>query len=628
MLSSLQPADWIWKQGDVIPDDYASFYGSFDAKEGKVILYIAADSDYAFYLNGKLVAFGQYQSYEYASYADQIELEIDAGHHEYRIDVYYVGVSSFFTYSKGKPGLLFLLEQDGNVLARSNPEILSRRNPHYEVGKEKIITPQLGFHFFYDSNAEGEDPKPSLIIDKPKPMGLRPNQKCILRGPHKSKLIKVDGSTYLFDLGEETVGLLYLHFISPKQKLSIRYAEHLVEDGRLEYQLGPRDFSFEYTAKDGENEFLMPFRRLGLRYLEIAAVKELSIECATVRPVEYPFEEIPYIIDDPLRQKIYDVSVRTLKCCYHEHYEDCPWREQSLYALDSRNQMLAGYSCFKNTEQVKASLSLFLLDHREDGLLPICAPSDAGLYIPSFSLHFFAAMDEYLAHTGDMAFVKEAYPRLQELLSIFTKREKDGLIETFDGPGAWNFYEWVPSLEGYFKDGSPRRADMILNGLYGLALMHMSSIAKRLGKEDPYLSMLHSLNEHLRSRFYKNGVFVMADYDARPSILGNALAILVGAVQGKEAKALGERLKKGIGFVTTSLSMKAFLYDALLKVDSKNGEWVLSDIDRVYGKMLEDGATTFYETEEGWPAFERAGSLCHGWSAMPIHYYHLLKVGR
>ena len=45
------------------------------------------------------------------------------------------------------------------------------------------------------------------------------------------------------------------------------------------------------------------------------------------------------------------------------------------------------------------------------------------------------------------------------------------------------------------------------------------------------------------------------------------------------------------------------------------------------GKMLEDGATTFYETEEGWPAFERAGSLCHGWSAMPVHYYHLLKVG-
>ena len=119
----------------------------------------------------------------------------------------------------------------------------------------------------------------------------------------------------------------------------------------------------------------------------------------------------------------------------------------------------------------------------------------------------------------------------------------------------------------------------------------------------------------------------MADDDARPSILGNALAILIGAVQGKEAKTLGERLKKGVGFVTTSLSMKAFLYDALLKVDSKNGECVLSDIDRVYGKMLEDGATTFYETEEGWPAFERAGSLCHGWSAMPIHYYHLLKVG-
>lgn len=32
----------------------------------------------------------------------------------------------------------------------------------------------------------------------------------------------------------------------------------------------------------------------------------------------------------------------------HEHYEDYPWREQALYAFDSRNQALYGYYAFGN----------------------------------------------------------------------------------------------------------------------------------------------------------------------------------------------------------------------------------------------------------------------------------------
>jgi hypothetical protein len=40
--------------------------------------------------------------------------------------------------------------------------------------------------------------------------------------------------------------------------------------------------------------------------------------------------------------------------------------------------------------------------------------------------------------------------------------------------------------------------------------------------------------------------------------------------------------------------------------------------------MLDTGTTTFWETMGGWKTFENAGSLCHGWSAMPIYYYHKL----
>ena len=41
--------------------------------------------------------------------------------------------------------------------------------------------------------------------------------------------------------------------------------------------------------------------------------------------------------------------------------------------------------------------------------------------------------------------------------------------------------------------------------------------------------------------------------------------------------------------------------------------------------MLDAGATTFWETELGATDFDGAGSLCHGWSAVPLyiicHYF-------
>ena len=70
----------------------------------------------------------------------------------------------------------------------------------------------------------------------------------------------------------------------------------------------------------------------------------------------------------------------------------------------------------------------------------------------------------------------------------------------------------------------------------------------------------------------------------------------------------------------------AFLYDALLTVDRKKyGEYVLSDIQRIYSPMLKTGNNTVWETELGAADFDDAGSLCHGWSAIPVYYYHLLR---
>ena len=73
--------------------------------------------------------------------------------------------------------------------------------------------------------------------------------------------------------------------------------------------------------------------------------------------------------------------------------------------------------------------------------------------------------------------------------------------------------------------------------------------------------------------------------------------------------------------------MRAFYYDSLLRVDEKYKAYIIKDIKTRYKKMLDAGATTFWETELGWKDFDEAGSLCHGWSALPAYYLSVYAEG-
>jgi len=52
---------------------------------------------------------------------------------------------------------------------------------------------------------------------------------------------------------------------------------------------------------------------------------------------------------------------------------------------------------------------------------------------------------------------------------------------------------------------------------------------------------------------------------------------------------------------------------------------VLSEIRSTYKVMLDEGSTTVWETAKGAEDFGGAGSLCHGWSAIPVYYYKLFE---
>ena len=382
--------------------------------------------------------------------------------------------------------------------------------------------------------------------------------------------------------------------------------------------IGSRDFSLGFVAKNGRNEFFGGMRRIAGRYIEIEYEKPIKADYIGIRPIVYPLNKIEKHFKNKLHQKIYDTSVYTLECCMHEHYEDCPWREQALYSLDSRNQMLCGYVAFGEYRYARYNLIL-LAKSLSDGLLRITSPTETVLPIPFFSLTFIQQLYEYVKYSGDKSVLEELLPVAQTIMNTFSSKiDESGLIPALPAP-AWNFYEWTDGNDGSVPPpaGIPRY-DLCLNAMY----LYVLPMFLELGGE--FAADLDKLAQGIKKVLYdeESGLFRNTSLDVRFSIVGNSLAIL--AEVGDEAVA--DRLVSRRSELTdVTLSTNAYFYDALLKADNNYKDYIIKDIEEKYGYMLSCGATTFWETIDGWHAFGDAGSLCHGWSALPVYYLDKLN---
>ena len=630
---------WIWCNQRPRADEYGEFYTTFDYKgESAVTAFVSADSNYAVYVNGRLAAQGQYADYPYDKVYDELDITnyCKHGKNHLAIVVWYYGLKECSTYYLGRACLRFAVWDGARCVAISGIDTQCRQSLTYRQHANKILTSQLGQSFSYNAVAEdgwmmgkGEDMHDSVLVPVAPKLRERPCKRTEIEAPVDGREIKrLDDGSILYDLGREECGLLSLRLKSTKvQRIVISYGEHII-DGRVRRKIGSRDFSVEYVAKVGENEYVNPFRRLACRYLEIQAedASAIKVEEISILPVMYPLTEQTPPPMTAVQQRIYEACVRTLRLCMHEHYEDCPWREQSLYAMDSRNQILCGYYAFGEYEFPRANLELIAKDNRPDGLLAICYPSSFGLAIPSFSLHFITEAYEYLQYTNDVKFLREIFPKMQSVVGVFLGMAKEGVLPSFvEGgkPRYWNFYEWRPGLSGSLKKGSDPDVEpnLILNCLLLCALDKMSRVADEAAA---YLKLMDEYTPTIRAQFWdaERGVFRnradMEDY----SQLGNALAILSGLTDGEEAEALAERIVSDEQMTPVSVSMQCFVFDALLKVSEEYSAFILEYIEKTYLPMLEGGTGTVWETEIGAADFGRAGSLCHGWSALPIYYYH------
>ena len=658
----------------------------------------------AFINGGELLAsqFADYPAYKAYDTMDITAL-VHPGENVLAVLGYCQGEDSS-VYRLGTPGVIFAVEADGAVVAASGGGTLCRLSREYESGEVERFSGQLSFSFRYHASArdgwQAADYRPGPDWGPGRETGAcpvlvpRPNRPLVRRPPCPGRLTAQgvftdplspaapcgermqraalayrapgdwglpetpaslpvekglrladpagDGLYLLVDLQREEAGLLHLDIALPEPaRILIGFGEHL-DDLRARTSVGGRQFAAVYEARAGRQTFTHALKRAGCRYVQLhiyahAATLYYAGVCPTVYPVDY---RPAFHCADALHNRIFEVSRRTLELCMHEHYEDCPWREQALYAMDSRNQMLCGYYVFQNKEFAASSLRLLALGQREDGLLELCAPARVGVTIPCFSLSFVTALCEHVEAGGDLAFGRELLPVAERILSLFLgRRGENGLVPCFTAPGLWNFYEWRDGLDGgsiFREDQIPETYDAPLNAMLSLALNDAAGLYARLGDTDAAVRCQregNALNRAMAAFWEEErGAYAtyLTDTGRRHFCeLTQALLVCAGATDGARLDRALEALSSAQnGLVPVTLSCSIFKYEALMRRPEAYGRWVMEDVARIWGGMLFAGATSFWETDAGAWDFERAGSLCHGWSAVPIYLYYRYVLGR
>ncbi len=617
-------ARWIWINDNPQNNEYAVFKEKFDFDGKKATITVCAEIDYVLYVNGTLAGFGQFAGYPEHKYYDEIDITdlCVKGENTFTLTVRYEGINTHIHIADGA-GVVYSLDVDGKTATYSHKGTLGGYDNRYIQHTTRKITGQIG----YATDMRAGDyvcDIPCVEVEKSYNIKPRPVKKTVPLPFVEGKLI--DAKKNLYDIGRETAGYLYVKFKAEKQGLAkIAYGQHIA-DGDVRYLVGGRDFSLDFEVQEGTHEFSQYFTRISGRYIQAFLPEGVEILSIGIMPYIYPLTETPLKLESDLDQRIYDTCVRTLRLCMNMHYEDTPWREQALYVLDSRNQMLCGYYAFTETEFQRANLELIAKGTRDDGMLELTYPSKDTPAIPFFSVMYPVEVYEYIKHTGDKSILDTTMPTMLGIMQNFKNRiEANGLIKSLPAP-YWNFYEWTDgsadAIPGQIKYKYVEYYHLIINCAFVYSGKMFQGMCEMAGVE--FDCDFESIKKAITREFFdkNDGSFVLRTDDRSfKSQLGNSFALLIGLGDERTVKAI----KEDKNLIKTSLSMLIYKYDALLAADPNNKDFIINEIRELYGYMLSEGATSFWETIKGEADFGNAGSLCHGWSALPAYYYHLFN---
>lgn len=359
------------------------------------------------------------------------------------------------------------------------------------------------------------------------------------------------------------------------------------------------------------------FRFAYVELLTPGAFMELRAVTATLifRDIEYrgSFE-----CSDPILTKCYDTAAYTVHLNMQRYLWDGIKRDRLVWAGDMNTEIATILAVFGENPVVAKSLD-FVRD---------ITPTDESMNgISSYNLWWLLCHYDWYMGTGNYAYLAEQKEYMNELLLRYCGYVSESGCETLP---EGRFFDWP-------TNDTPDAKHCGLQGLLRLALLRGGEIMRILGEAETAAVCFHSAERMLRHV---------------PHSGGNKQASAMLALSGiaDPVKMFDEVISKG-GAAGLSTFLGYFTLNAVR--EAGHHEFALDLIRDYWGKMLELGATTFWEDFDiSWcdnasPITEPVPdgmrdihgdfgaycykglrhSLCHGWASGPAPYLAASVLG-
>ena len=504
-------------------------------------------------------------------------------------------------------GLEFFRERKYNCY---NVAVLGERiSPNYR--KELRYLPAvLGRSIYCVDTAKGSFPELAFCV-KPRTIPM------MYFTPKTLSLLRPGA----YDAGQLTCGYVRLR-CSGKGKLRITYAESMafMENGQRTKRkrddekgliLGDHD---ELTI-DGDCLF-EPFWLRTFRYIAVEAEGDVRIESFDYLETGYPLTVAEgYDFGNEKDNRLFEISVNTLRRCMHETYTDCPYYELLQYTMDTYSQILFTYQLTTDRALAEKAIDDFAASYRAGGLTQSRFPVITTQYIPGFSLFFVLMLYEHARRFGDLIFLRKYLHIADGVADWFVTRLEKGMVPR---SALWDFIDWS---EGYDNGEIPCSQPMATYSLMLAYTLEKLSYLHRLlsNSTDGYASLAQAIKAAVRGQCYDESRALYADSPAKThySQHQQIWAVLCGMETGKAAQ---ELLIRSNDLKTAITPAYMYLYFRALDAAGIYGE---SEKYMEQLRTLVDlGCTTTPET-----LFETNRSECHAWSAVAIYEFTAKVLG-
>lgn len=345
----------------------------------------------------------------------------------------------------------------------------------------------------------------------------------------------------------------------------------------------------------------------------------------------YPLEASAWVeTSDETLKPVWDISLRTLKRCMHETYEDCPYYEQLQYAMDSRSQILYTYMVSADDRLARKCMDDFRRSQRYDGMINCSYPCYGPNVIPGFSIYYIMMLYDHMMFFGDKAFLRQHMGAVDGILEFFNRNlEERGLVGKVGGLNVfdryWSFIDWTSQWDD--TTGMPKA------GLSGpitmeslLYIMGLDSAAAvmdyldRNGMAEEYRTRANTVREAVnRYCVDENGMYTDGPGVPEYSQHCQVFAILTDTVDIVKGKAFLEKtLDAPEEYAQCSVAMAYYLFRAM----EKAGLYARTDRQwNLWRDMIKKNLTTCVEDNVN----ER--SDCHAWGALALYELPAVVLG-